>query len=91
MKLDINWKDPIILSISCGIVTFILSFLVFAILKPKLVTKMTGKRKHKIDWSKLAVFSLVSGVLVALIVFLWKMQGDVNVETQQQLLSSGVY
>ena len=66
MKLEINIKNPIISSVLCIIITFIVTIIVLTVAKPSYITEISNKGKKKINLCLLFFISLLFGILVGL-------------------------
>jgi uncharacterized membrane protein len=63
-------KDPIVLSLAIGCVAFIISLIILAIKKPKMVTKINKEKKRTIEWFRLLLVSIMILLAISICVFL---------------------
>ena len=66
MKMKIDIKNPIISSLLCTIVTFIIALVVLSIVKPSYVMEITEKGSKKTNKYLLVSISLLLGVLMGI-------------------------
>lgn len=74
--MRINFKDPIIFSVSILAVSFIVLIIIFALTKPKFIVEISKKGKKKINYYLFVSYSLLFAVLIAIIVFLVRNKND---------------
>ena len=86
--MRIDWKDPMIISIITGNITLIISIIFFAILKPRVIMKVKDNYKHGINWLKLILLSIVIGLVMAIVTFLYMVRNlSVSAEIIQKPFS----
>lgn len=66
MKLNINIKNPIISSVLCTIITFVITIIVLSITKPSYITEVSDKGDKKVNVYLLVFISLLFGILVGI-------------------------
>jgi hypothetical protein len=67
-------NDPMTLSLISGILSFFFSIFFLYVIKPKIITNHI----YIIDWYKLFSLSIIIGILISIIVFLWFVQSYKN-------------
>lgn len=63
-------SDPIILSIILGTIAFVVSVIVFVLVKPKMVRTIGDDKKKTIDWFRLIIVSIMIDIGVSICTFL---------------------
>lgn len=66
MKLKINIKNPIISSVLCIIITFVITIIVLSIAKPSYITEVSDKGDKKVNVYLLVFISLLFGILIGI-------------------------
>lgn len=66
MKLKINIKNPIISSLLCLLITFIIALVVLSIVKPSYVIEISNKGVKNVNKYLLVSISLLFGVLMGI-------------------------